>query len=260
MTHQDWRKQEWEAIGTADPYFAVVWHDEYRSSVFDEAARAQFFKSGERDIAATIEGMERLIGRPFRPARALDFGCGVGRLTLALARMSGHVVGVDISSAMLDEAARNATRYGIANVSFHESRPALAGVEGPFDFVHSMIVLQHIPLALGYAYVSAMLDRLSPSGAGMLHVMYGARTTVLRRAAQIARRRSRLVHRLLNVAQGRPFRTPVISLFEYDLVRLIEMIEARGCPRVLVELTNHGGDLGAMLYFARPGAYANDQR
>ena len=36
--------------------------------------------------------------------RALDFGCGAGRLTRALAARFESVVGVDVADAMLDKA------------------------------------------------------------------------------------------------------------------------------------------------------------
>ena len=48
---------------------------------------------------------------------ALDFGCGVGRLVLPLARRYRTVVGIDISDAYIAEAVRNRDKHGLTNIS-----------------------------------------------------------------------------------------------------------------------------------------------
>ncbi len=51
----------------------------------------------------------------------LDIGCGTGTTSLELARLvgaSGHVIGVDVSAPMLDEARRRAADAGLDNTSF----------------------------------------------------------------------------------------------------------------------------------------------
>jgi SAM-dependent methyltransferase len=58
-------------------------------------------------------------------ARALDVGCGSGRLTLWLAPRVKHVVGLDRDRAALREARRLAEAAGLSNAEFHE-----ADVEG----------------------------------------------------------------------------------------------------------------------------------
>ena len=73
-------------------------------------ARREFFESGEADV----DHLFQLIGG-FSPADALDFGCGVGRMTLALAKRVKRVVGVDIAPQMLALARRNAEEAGTAN-------------------------------------------------------------------------------------------------------------------------------------------------
>ena len=60
----------------------------------------------------------RLWEPDFERRAALDYGCGVGRLTLPLAERCEHVYGVDVSPSMLREAARNAARMGLPNVEW----------------------------------------------------------------------------------------------------------------------------------------------
>jgi SAM-dependent methyltransferase len=53
--------------------------------------------------------------------RALDVGCGTGRLTLWLASRAKHAVGLDRDARALAEARRLASEAGLANVEFHEA-------------------------------------------------------------------------------------------------------------------------------------------
>ena len=59
-----------------------------------------FFASGEAEIAEVLRLAETL-GYPRQHERALDFGCGVGRLTRALADSFEEAVGLDISAEMV---------------------------------------------------------------------------------------------------------------------------------------------------------------
>jgi 2-polyprenyl-3-methyl-5-hydroxy-6-metoxy-1,4-benzoquinol methylase len=251
-TRPDWRGEEWDKWGKTNPYFGVSSRPENLSDRIDEAARARFFESGAAEIAETMDEMRRVAGAGFSPGRVLDFGCGVGRLTIPLARVARHVVGVDVSPAMIEEARANCRRAGITNVEFKASAGSLEGIDGPFDFVHSFIVFQHIPPEIGYGLFEAILDRLAPDGCGMLHFTHARRGSRLRLFGHRARRSSRVVHRLLNLAQGRPADAPLMAMFEYDLDRLLEMLRTRGLERVGGRLTDHDGLAGIMLGFARP--------
>jgi SAM-dependent methyltransferase len=250
----DWRAQEWEAFGRIDPYFGVLAQPEFHSTALNESSRASFFEGGETEIRGTLATMRQLVGGEFSIDRALDFGCGVGRLTIPLAKACTTVVGVDASAAMLDEARRNCVVAGAVNVELALSRPRLAGIDGSFDFVHSYIVFQHIPTAIGYELVESILDRLSPRGGGMLHFTYARKAPVLRRAIHKARRSSRLVHRCMNLVQGRAFSAPLMAMFEYDVGRILERLHAHQCDRIAARLTDHGGHLGVMLFFAKQPA------
>src|SRR5262245_28206292 len=59
----------------------------------------RFFETGKAEIETLIDSTPALNGVPRR--RALDFGCGVGRLTQALCDHFVECVGVDISAEML---------------------------------------------------------------------------------------------------------------------------------------------------------------
>lgn len=52
--------------------------------------------------------------------RVIDLACGPGSVVCALARKAAHVVGLDATAAMLDQARRLAARRGLSNVAWIE--------------------------------------------------------------------------------------------------------------------------------------------
>ena len=77
--------QAWVKWGRQDPYFAVITNEKFRSANLTDAARKEFFDSGRYHANYVLDRCRRLIDPAFAPQRALDFGCGVGRVTLPLA-------------------------------------------------------------------------------------------------------------------------------------------------------------------------------
>ncbi len=78
-------------------------------------------------------------------ARALDFGCGVGRLVIPLSKIAESVTGVDVSESMLNEAISNCDNQNVNNANFIKADDNLSMLSGKYDFIHSYIVFQHIP-------------------------------------------------------------------------------------------------------------------
>jgi 2-polyprenyl-3-methyl-5-hydroxy-6-metoxy-1,4-benzoquinol methylase len=243
-------ERRWERLAQENPYYSVINEPRFRAGVITDRAREDFFASGERDLAITLGAIRRWIDPAFRPERALDFGCGVGRLTLPLARAAGHVVGVDISTTMLAEARRNAEAHGIANVEFALSTSYLRADHAPnqlLDFVHSYIVLQHVAPPAGEEITGQLLRRLRPGGVAALHYTYARQAPAIRRVVNRLRRWMPPVNMAVNVVQGRPAREPQILMYNYDLRRLFAIFARHGCATVHALLTDHGGHLGAIL-------------
>src|SRR5688572_20637499 len=104
----DKNESVWKYFGEKDPYYGVFSIDEMRSDVLAEGARKKFFDSGEEHVDRLWREMEAHFGSAPEPRRALDFGCGVGRVAIPLAQRCKSVVGVDISEAMVEGARKNA--------------------------------------------------------------------------------------------------------------------------------------------------------
>jgi SAM-dependent methyltransferase len=246
-------RARWERLAR-DPYYAVLNEDGFRLAQSIDATRRRFDESGEHDLGETLADIRRHLEPEFRPARALDFGCGVGRLTIPLARVCGQVTGVDISQRMLDEARANCEAQGVANVALETTEEYFgrAPADTPLlDFVHSYIVFQHIPPEAGMWMADALVSRLASGGIGALHFTHARRASRVRRAVHRLRRLVPGVNLLANVLQRRPIGEPLIPMHNYDLGALFTLLGDRGCSHVHARLTDHGGHLGVMLLFRR---------
>jgi SAM-dependent methyltransferase len=242
----------WRVLGAADPYFAVLTERRFQDAARPGESREAFFRSGEDDVAALFTRIAA--DHPsFAPRRALDFGCGVGRLVLPLARRVPEVVGVDVSPAMLAEARKNCTEAGAHNVALCETDSAKFQSAGNFDFVHSFIVFQHIPPRAGLRLVRELIGRLSPGGVAALHFVYSVRRPLWWRWAYLARRMVPGLHRAANLARGHRAARPLMEMNAYPLAALYELVHDCGAARVTSYLTDHDGFLGTTLIFRKPG-------
>lgn len=95
---------EWERWGAKDPYFGVRTEDRFRKNNINAEIKKEFFNSGKLLIEHVINQCRLHVDSDFKPTRALDFGCGVGRMVIPLSRIAEDVVGVDVSESMLLEA------------------------------------------------------------------------------------------------------------------------------------------------------------
>ena len=108
--------RDWELFAKIGPYYAVATKDQYHKSNLHDEVVAQFFESGKEQVDQVLQIIDAHLVPGFQPQRALDFGCGVGRLVVPLATLCQSVVGVDVSVSMLAEAKKNCEMHGISNV------------------------------------------------------------------------------------------------------------------------------------------------
>jgi len=152
--------RNWTRWGEKDPMWAIVTHAGKDQNRWDPD---EFYATGELTVRQALDWLASE-GIAFRTGLALDFGCGIGRLTRALAGRFQRVHGVDISPSMIRQAQeRNPTIDTITY--FVNSRADLSLFDGArYDFVYSREVLQHIPTAFQCAYIRDFLRLLAPDG------------------------------------------------------------------------------------------------
>lgn len=164
----DHTKRTYEKFGREDPLYAVLTSDQFRHGQNED----QFFASGREEIGRVMARLAELRLEVVR-VRALDFGCGVGRLSQALAEHFAAVVGVDIASSMV-ERARQANRFGDRVQYLVNAVDNLAVLESDsFDFVYSNITLQHVPPEASRRYIAEFLRVLRAGGVATFQVPSG---------------------------------------------------------------------------------------
>jgi ubiquinone/menaquinone biosynthesis C-methylase UbiE len=154
-------QREWEDLAEIDPMWAILSNPGKRGGGWQDE---EFNESGRAEIARVMQQAAAL-GLPDKRDAALDFGCGVGRLTRPLARHFGRCVGVDISERMITTARAHSTH--IANLEFmvNVSQKLSAIADDSIDFIYSRIVLQHVSSRAAIrSYLAEFARVLAPGG------------------------------------------------------------------------------------------------
>jgi 2-polyprenyl-3-methyl-5-hydroxy-6-metoxy-1,4-benzoquinol methylase len=241
----------WQNVGKIDPYFGVLSQPRFRSAADEGETRCEFFSSGDEHVEGLFATIRENLEPEFAPSRALDFGCGVGRVTIPLARRIAQVVAIDVSDSMLSEANKNCEEAGVRNVTLLKSDDGLGRLSGDFDFLHSFIVFQHISPRRGERILRAMLQRLSENGIGALHFVYATQAPWWKRCFRKLRATFPLVNGLANIVKGASFRYPYIEMNSYDTNRLLFCLQEQGCRSVHLKFTEHGLYKGIVLFFKK---------
>ncbi|MEQ1517644.1 MAG: methyltransferase domain-containing protein, partial [Usitatibacteraceae bacterium] len=123
----------WQAWGEKDPYYGVITDPKFRRAELTAQAKKEFFDSGFAHVDYVLQMIRQHIAPAFSPSSVLDFGCGVGRLVVPFAKIAPEVVGMDVSTAMLEEASRNCVEHSIDNVQLCLSDDDLSSLVGAFN-------------------------------------------------------------------------------------------------------------------------------
>jgi 2-polyprenyl-3-methyl-5-hydroxy-6-metoxy-1,4-benzoquinol methylase len=159
-------EETWRQIGKDDPLWGVLSWDGTEHGRWD---LEQFFAQGEQEIARFLAEAEAL-GISINRGSVLDFGCGVGRLSRALATRFDAVQGVDISQPMIDQARRLVGEQH-PNCRFDQSlSERLPYPSTSFDLVLTNIVLQHVPPRIAGGYIREFVRLLGPGGVAIFQV------------------------------------------------------------------------------------------
>ncbi|HEV2770479.1 MAG TPA: class I SAM-dependent methyltransferase [Solirubrobacteraceae bacterium] len=159
-------QRDWDDLARLDPLWAIASAPDRRHGAWGDD---EFMATGRRKAAGIVRTLDRL-GAPAARRRALDFGCGVGRVTLPLADHFDQAVGVDIAPAMVKQARARACAAGRDDVRFLlNEREELKLSDGErFDLVYTALVLQHLPSREHVSRCARGLARLvAPGGVFM---------------------------------------------------------------------------------------------
>lgn len=150
----------WDALGRVDPLWAILSAADKKGQRWNPQ---DFFATGVRQVAALMADVHSL-SVAFGRRAALDFGCGVGRLTQPLAAYFAEVVGVDLSPSMIHLAQHYNSEPSRCHYIVNTS-PDLARLPSEsFDFVLSYLTLQHIPPRYAKRYLNEFVRVVSRGG------------------------------------------------------------------------------------------------
>jgi ubiquinone/menaquinone biosynthesis C-methylase UbiE len=166
-------RKHWDLFASRDPLWAILTRHDRKGRRWDVR---EFFETGVWEIERSMEQVTAwlpILGR----RRALDFGCGVGRLTQALAGYFEHVDGVDISASMIQQA-NDYNQHGSRCQYVVNQKGDLRIFPGEhFDFIYSTITLQHMPPRYSRRYIAEFMRVLAPGGAVLFQLPSEARTS-----------------------------------------------------------------------------------
>jgi len=137
---------DWNARAQEDAFYYVAFGR--RNQTDDE-----FLATASDQVHGFELELRRLPQARPRQRRALEIGCGPGRLMRPLSRHFGEIHGVDVSDEMVRMARRQLEGVPHAHPHHAPNSNLEAFADDSFDFVYSYAVFQHIPsrdVVMGY--------------------------------------------------------------------------------------------------------------
>jgi ubiquinone/menaquinone biosynthesis C-methylase UbiE len=133
MSYKDFQRDRWNSLarefGEVDALRAVI-------SRNNDQANYYFDKTTKRILRRTLR---------FQHKKILDFGCGVGRLSVSMARKAEHVTGIDISDEMIRVARDAAVSQRVGNAVFQVyDGTKLPYRDASFDVIVCVAVLKYL--------------------------------------------------------------------------------------------------------------------
>jgi len=153
-------KNNWNAFGEKDAMWAILTDPRKKGNRWQPG---EFFATGTREINALLESLAAL-GLSVPRNQALDFGCGVGRLSQALALHFESVFGVDIAASMIEKAGYFNRFPDRCSYILNEDNYLQQVMDGQLDLIYTNITLQHIRPEFTRIYLQEFMRILKPGG------------------------------------------------------------------------------------------------
>lgn len=153
-------QRHWDAFGEQDPMWAILTDPARKGRRW---TAAEFFATGVAEIDALM-AEARTFGLPASRRRALDFGCGLGRLTQALANHCDEALGLDVAPSMIAQAAAFNRHGDRVRYQVQTAPPFHAIPSRSVDVVYTGRVLQHIAPVYAREYIRELARVVAPGG------------------------------------------------------------------------------------------------
>jgi SAM-dependent methyltransferase len=163
-------REAWTHMGATRPHHSVLSGDNYLPKNIDQKAIASFMASGAREALIINSILARHNFGLALSKTCVEYGCGLGRVTIPIANMFKKVYAYDISPTHLISAEASAEDSGACNIEF---RPISTETTKPLeecDFFYSRIVFQHNPPPIIRELIATSLRCLRPGGVAIFQV------------------------------------------------------------------------------------------
>ncbi len=161
----------WTRLGEDRAYYSVLTGDEFLPGNLNADSIERFWASGV-DEAAEIQAILARHGfSGTTGATCVEYGCGVGRVSVPLAELFENLHAYDISAPHLKIAREHIDTRQIHNVVFHQvTSDTFENGLFPCDFFYSRLVLQHNPPPIISVLIRLSLRSLRPGGIAVFQV------------------------------------------------------------------------------------------
>jgi len=222
-------QRTWEGLAQTDPLWAICTDPAKQNKQW---SREEFFATGKNEVGVVLQCVAGQGVSTDGKSPALDFGCGVGRLTRALAEHFAECWGVDISPTMITLAKEFNRDLPQCRFLLNDQDTLEGLQDNYFGFIYSSIVLQHMAERYIRKYLAELVRVLRPGGLLVFQLPDSLRGSALTRI----RARVALRGRVKSV-----FGKPTPHGMEMHCIRepvVRKLIEAGGARVVDVRLTN----------------------
>ncbi len=240
----------WEKFAREDPYFWVTTNDKFKN-IRDTESLNLFFQEGNDYIRNVFQIIRNRLDSNFSPKRALDFGCGAGRVLLPLSDLVDQAVGLDVSPSLLDITDKHIEKKQKKNISLFLSDEKLSQLHGKFDFIHSIYVFQHIPVEQGLSIFWRLINKLSVNGVAMIHFVYESDITILRKFIEWTKSKIPFAIEFANIMNGRKIDTPYMEMYNYPLNMVFRTLHKLNINHIYTRFTKDGCYRGVMLFIQK---------
>jgi len=204
-------QENWNRFGKEDPLWSILTVPAFRDNRWSPE---EFFKTGRAAVADLVVRAQTM-GLVVGSGRALDFGCGVGRLTQALAEDFDQVIGIDIAPSMIEKA--RAFNMNEAKVEYLLNESDNLELLSPgFDLILSEITLMHIETRYARRYIAEFVRLLSGDGLAVFQLPLPTAKQRIRAGLP-----QRLVHVLNRIrSSGKP-KMEIYGMREVNVRRIV---------------------------------------
>ena len=239
----------WHAFGATDPLWAILTSEGKEGGKWSPD---EFFATGRAEITRLLARLAEIGQTPPR-RKALDFGCGVGRLTQVLAENFEEVCGVDIAPSMVDLVRAYNKHGNRCRYYLNEVNDLRLFREGEFDLIYSNIVLQHMEPSYAANYVKEFIRLLTPEGVAVF---------LLPDSVEVEGRADRRTSRDVS-AEG-----PVMEMYGTPVSDVVKLVRA-SCGRIIdiflerdffAFAETHGGEWLPFFYVAGRSSFLEQRR